>query len=180
MAARFTNYVSIKNARGYSTGNYGSCSGTSGDSLGSGVRCVLGGHARLPPVDRQGAAVVELAIVLPIVFMLLFGTIEICQRLYLKQSVTIAAYEAARVAARQTSDTETVLSAAELLLEQQGIVGGIVRVRDMTRGSNHIDDVETGDEIRVRIRAAWANNVISRFVVADQGGFRVDAVMLRE
>ena len=40
---------------------------------------------------------VELAICLPVLILLLFGTIEACAIIYLNQSLKIAAYEGARV-----------------------------------------------------------------------------------
>lgn len=130
--------------------------------------------------ERRGAAVVELAFVLPVLIALVFGSIELCQRIYTRQSVVIAAYEACRVATRQTSTTESVRSACETLLEQQGIVGATIQIRDITNGQNNLDAIATGDEIRIRITANWSENVISRYVVQDQGTFRVNAVMLRE
>lgn len=129
---------------------------------------------------RRGAAVVELAVVLPVLMILVFGSIELCQRLYTKQSVVIAAYESCRVATRQNSTTESVLSACETLLDQQGVKGATIQIRDLTNGQNNLDASATGDEMRVRITVDWADNVISRYVLAAQGNFRVDAVMLRE
>ncbi len=140
-------------------------------------------HSRLRPRHdelRPGAAVVELAFVLPVLIALVFGSIELCQRIYTRQSVVIAAYESCRVATRRTSDTDTVRTACETLLEQQGITGATIQIRDLTHGQNNLNDITTGDEIRVRITANWSENVISRYVVQDQGTFRVDAVMLRE
>jgi Flp pilus assembly protein TadG len=46
--------------------------------------------------SRQAAATVELAICLPVVLTIAFGTIDICSVLFLKESLTIAAYEGAR------------------------------------------------------------------------------------
>ncbi|MBX3445050.1 MAG: pilus assembly protein [Planctomyces sp.] len=48
--------------------------------------------------SRRGLAVVELAISLPLLLMLTFATIEASNAIYLKQSLTLAAYEAARTA----------------------------------------------------------------------------------
>ena len=129
---------------------------------------------------RRGVAAVELAFVLPVMFILVFGSIELCQRVYTRQSTVIAAYEACRVATRKTSSTADVAAACESLLEQQGVSGATIQVRDMTRGQNHLDDIVTGDEIRVRITVPWEENVLSRYVVKVQGTFRVNAHMLRE
>ena len=130
--------------------------------------------------ERRGAATVELALILPLLFVMLFGSLEVCQRIFLRQSVVIVAYETARTASRQSSDTSSVMNMCLALLEQQGIVGGSVQVRDMTHGVNNLDTVATGDELRIRISVPWAENSFSRYVVQTQGTLQVDAVMLRE
>lgn len=130
---------------------------------------------------RYGVATVELAIVLPAFFALVFGSIEICQRLNVKQSALIAAYEACRVATRPISDTATVQSHAETLLTQQNVHEATVTVRNMTQGKNNIEGIATGDEIRIRVDVPWGDNTISHYVIGDSAGsFRVEAYMLRE
>ena len=129
---------------------------------------------------RLGVATVELAVALPAFIAITFGAIEICQRLYTKQSTIIAAYEACRVATRPISDTAAVTARCQLLLDQQEVHGATIRVRNITQGQNNLDGVVTGDEIRVRIDVDWAPNVVSRYVIGDSGSFRVQAFMLRE
>ncbi len=130
---------------------------------------------------RYGVATVELAIVLPAFIALVFGSIEICQRLHVKQSALVAAYEACRVATRQFSDTSAVQTHAETLLAQQQVHQATVKIRNMTQGKNNLDDIATGDEIRIRIDVPWADNTISHYVIGDSAGsFRVEAYMLRE
>lgn len=130
---------------------------------------------------RYGVATVELAIVLPTLMALVFGSIEICQRLHVKQSALIAAYEACRVATRPISDTADVQTQAETLLTQQKVQKATVKIRNMTQGKNNLDDIATGDEIRIRIDVPWGDNTISHYVIGDSAGsFRVEAFMLRE
>lgn len=132
------------------------------------------------PRTRKGVATVELAFVLPAFIALAFGSIEICQRLHIKQSVVIAAYESCRVATRPIATTEMVSAQCELLLLQQNVQGATVQVRNITQGQNNLDGVATGDEIRIRITVPWADNVVSRYVIGDSGTFQVQAFMLRE
>lgn len=125
---------------------------------------------------------------LPAFFALVFGSIEICQRLQVKQSALIAAYETCRVATRQISDTAAVETHAETLLTQQNVQGATVSIGYQKRGADPDDDfeagldnIETGDEIRIRIDVPWSSNTISNYVIGDQGGmFQVQAFMLRE
>ena len=137
---------------------------------------------------RLGVATVELAIVLPVLMVLVFGAIEICQRLQVKQSALIAAYEACRVATRQISDAQSVQAHAETLLSQQNVKGATVTIGHQKRAAHSGDefeaglkDIETGDEIRIRIEVPWGRNTISNYVIGDSGGtFQVQAFMLRE
>ncbi len=131
--------------------------------------------------NRQGVATVELAFVLPAFIALVFGAIEICQRLHVKQSTLVAAYEACRVATRPISDTADVQAHCELLLTQQSVQWNSIQIRNMTQAKNNLDDIATGDEIRIRITVPWTQNTISNYVIGDSGGtFQVNAHMLRE
>ncbi len=49
---------------------------------------------------RHGVAAVEAAFCLPVIVILMFGTLEICAGYSLQESLTIAAYEGARFGAR--------------------------------------------------------------------------------
>jgi Flp pilus assembly protein TadG len=119
---------------------------------------------------RQGVATVELAFVLPAFIALVFGSIEICQRLQVKQSAVIAAYEACRVATRPISNTAAVQAHAEQLLLQQNVQGATVTIRNITQAKNNLDDIATGDEIRIRVVVPWSANTISHYVIGDSGG----------
>ncbi|MEO8271631.1 MAG: TadE/TadG family type IV pilus assembly protein [Aureliella sp.] len=130
---------------------------------------------------RRGTATVEMAIVLPVLIALVFGSIEICQRLHVKQSALIAAYEACRVATRPISDTADVQTHAETLLTQQDVKQATVSIRNMTQAKNNINNIVTGDEIRIRVDVPWGANTVSHYVIGDSAGsFRVEAFMLRE
>ncbi len=77
---------------------------------------------------RQGVAAVELAFVLPVLLVLVFGTIEICQRIFLRQSLVIAAYEGARLAARRNTTNTQVIDRCNTILDQRNVRGGSVTV----------------------------------------------------
>lgn len=51
---------------------------------------------------RNGAAVVELAICLPVIVLLVFGALEGANMLFLRQAVIQSAYETAKAAAKST------------------------------------------------------------------------------
>ncbi len=82
---------------------------------------------------RVGAAVVELAVLIPVLFTVAFGTLEVCNRMYLRQTASVAAYEGARLAARRTITQTQVESRCLDLLNGRRVVGGTVTV---TPGNN--------------------------------------------
>ena len=61
---------------------------------------------RVRSINRRGVATAEFALCLPILVILIFGINEVCSAIYLKEQVTIAAYEGARIGIqRGTTDT---------------------------------------------------------------------------
>jgi Flp pilus assembly protein TadG len=63
---------------------------------------------RLHRDSRSGIATIEAAFCIPVIIILMFGTLEICSGYYLKESLEIAAYEGARFGARQNTTPEDV------------------------------------------------------------------------
>jgi Flp pilus assembly protein TadG len=124
---------------------------------------------------RSGAATVELTVVLPVMLTLVLGTIEVCQRIFLRQTAILVAYEGSRLAARSTSSTQDVVSRCQQMLTQRRVVGGQVTVTP----ANLLEQVP-GAQIQVRITIPWASNSPTRFALQDQGTVFVDAFMLRE
>lgn len=124
---------------------------------------------------RSGLASVELAIVLPVMLILILGTIEVCQRIFLRQSAVIVAYEGARLAVRGTSSNADVTAQCERMLLQRNVKGAQVTVTP----TDLLAQV-AGTQIQVSVTVPWASNSPTRFVLQDQGSIAVDAYMLRE
>lgn len=80
-------------------------------------------RARTAPFvgDRKAAACVEMAIVLPVMFLITLGTLETCEGLFLLQKIEIAAHEGARAAIRKQATDDDVESAVGLYLDARGI-----------------------------------------------------------
>lgn len=70
---------------------------------------------------RRGAAIVELAITLPVFVLILMGTIEATSMIFLQQSLQIAAYEGARISLVPTSELENVNEGCHLILTGRGV-----------------------------------------------------------
>jgi len=75
---------------------------------------------------RRGIAAVELAITLPILVSFVFGTIEVCNLIFLRQALVTTTYEAARVAVRSNATHASATASAEAVLAARGISGAKV------------------------------------------------------
>ena len=113
--------------------------------------------------------------VLPVLLITVFGTIEICQRIFLRQSAVISAYEGARLCARGIATNEQVKARCNALLSNRGIKNATVAVTP-----SDILTAKSGTELRIRVEVPWADNSPTRFVVQNQGSVVIEAVMLRE
>ena len=98
------------------------------------------GHPKL------GAAAVEFAVVSPILVLLLFGTIEACRIIYLRQTLTIAAYEATRIALVPKSTSGQVIAAANNILTDRGVNDAVVTI---TPSSFSTAPIQSFIEVRV-------------------------------
>lgn len=82
-----------------------------------------------PTRPREGIAATECALVLPIVILITFGTVQLCMAMFLKESATIAAYEAARVAIQYAGTTTTATNRAMQVLSERNVnltaLGGV-------------------------------------------------------
>ena len=70
---------------------------------------------------RRGAAAVEFALIAPILLLITFGTLEICSAIFLKEKVTIAAQEGARIAIKKMASQSDVEDAIEDYLSARGV-----------------------------------------------------------
>ncbi len=102
---------------------------------------------------RPGAAVVELAVCLPILFVFVVGTIEASHTIYRKQSLAIAAYEGARVALIAGSNAENVRAQCEKMLAARRIKDAIVQV-----APENFETLPVGTFVAVEISAPRKSN----------------------
>ncbi|TWU51928.1 TadE/TadG family type IV pilus assembly protein [Rubripirellula reticaptiva] len=103
--------------------------------------------------SRRGVAAVEFAVCLPVLVLLVFGSIEASSFIFLKQSLNVAAYEAIRESARVSSDNVQGTDRAINILQARN-------VNDFTIGYPNGDSAAAnrGDEIVVEVSAPTATN----------------------
>ncbi|MEM7782809.1 MAG: TadE family protein [Planctomycetota bacterium] len=101
---------------------------------------------------RQGAAIVELAVCLPILILITVGTISSTSIIFLKQSLKIAAYEGARVAIVPGAESGSVVAEVQSILSQRSVTGAVIDVTPDVRSSSQ------GTTITVTIDAPASGN----------------------
>ena len=71
---------------------------------------------------------VETAVTLPLLAVLVLGAIEAANAIFIKQSLTIAAYEAGKLAGRPGSTSTQAINRGQQILDARGITGYSVTV----------------------------------------------------
>jgi Flp pilus assembly protein TadG len=101
----------------------------------------------------RGVAAAELAVCLPVVVLLVVATIESCSALFLKQSLTVAAYEGIRTAIEKGSTSAGVQTVCNAVLVDRRIKGSTVTV-----SPTNISSLKPGDFVAVTVKAPCAPN----------------------
>lgn len=78
--------------------------------------------------SRSGIAATELAVCLPVLVLLIMGTIEACSMIYLKQTLSVAAYEGARASLRPNAATADVTDGCNQILTPRNVNGATISV----------------------------------------------------
>ena len=102
---------------------------------------------------RRAVAAAELAVCLPVVVLIVLATIESCSAIFLKQSLTISAYEGIRAAIAKGATTASVQTACNQVLDDRRIQGSTV-----TLTPAKISSLKPGDFIDVTVSAPCNSN----------------------
>jgi hypothetical protein len=106
--------------------------------------------------NRRAVAASELAVCLPVLVLLVLAMIESCTMIFLKQSLTVAAYEGVREALEPAADAIGVRAKCDGVLTDRRVQGGEVVVTPA-----NFDTLAPGQYIRVTVSApAGRNSVI--------------------
>lgn len=113
--------------------------------------------------SRRGSATVEVALTLPVLILLVFGSIEASNAIFLKQAATVAAYETARVASSSGGTESAAMTRGNEILTSRSIGGGTIEITPAV-------DAFTvrGVEITVKVSVpANANSIGPQFYYRD-------------
>ncbi|MCA9229158.1 MAG: pilus assembly protein [Planctomycetales bacterium] len=105
---------------------------------------------------RRGVAAAELAVCLPVIVLLVLAMIESCTMIFLKQSLTVAAYEGIRTSLEERAVEADVRAACQQVLTDRSVQGGTINVDPV-----NFERLAPGEYISVTITApADPNSVI--------------------
>ncbi|KLU07159.1 putative transmembrane protein [Rhodopirellula islandica] len=125
--------------------------------------------------SRSGVATVEFAVCLPVLILLVFGSIEASSMIFLKQSLNVAAYESTREAIRDGRSNADAAARARAVLDSRGIIG-----YQITFPNGESLDADRAAEVVTSVSASSATNspLLGRFLTDRQ--LTVNTVMLKQ
>jgi Flp pilus assembly protein TadG len=125
--------------------------------------------------NRRGAAVVEFAVCLPVIVLLILGSIEATSAIFLRQALTTSAYEGIREATRTGSTTADATNRAQNVLNARSVRGATIQFIP-----NNVETTPRGDIITIEVAARFsANSPFMGRVIADRTT-TVRTVMVKE
>lgn len=129
-----------------------------------------------PAKSRAGSACIEMAICLPVMIVMLLGSIETADMVYLKEILKTAAYEGARKATAPGQTSAAGQAAAQLLLTERGVTSGTVTVSPAVTTST-----PTGTLITVTVTAPLgANSILPPVVLQGITSVGAKVTMVRQ
>ena len=125
--------------------------------------------------SRRGAAAVEFAVCLPVVLLVVFGSIQAASMLFLRQATIQAAYEGVKVAVVGTGTDDRVREAAQAVLDGRQLTGVTIDIQP-----GNVDTLEPGTIIEVTVSAPSDENTLVPFGLFTGTIVGADAVMVKE
>lgn len=79
-------------------------------------------------LERRGAAVTELAVCLPLLTLIVFGSIQACNLIYLKHGCITAAYEGTLELPKHNATSSSIVTRAQQVLDARGVRSAQIRI----------------------------------------------------
>ncbi|TWT48676.1 TadE family protein [Botrimarina hoheduenensis] len=125
--------------------------------------------------QRRGAEIVELAFALPIMSIIIFGTLELCEVIFVKQSLAVATYEAGRMAGRPGTNSTMVRDRFENIMNDRRVSGAT-----LTIDPPEVAGATVGQVIRITGAAPVSGNSSSNMVLTGVPDIVEEVVFVRE
>ena len=124
---------------------------------------------------KRGVAAAEFAVCLPLIILLVFGSIEATSFIFLKQTLNIAAYEGIREAIKVGSDNALAKAKAENILQARDVKGYEI---EFPNGQSQL--IQRGKNVVLEVRASTAANspLVGQFI--NDRSIVVRVVMVKE
>ena len=123
---------------------------------------------------NRGTAVAELAVCLPAIVALVFGAIECCSMIFVKQSLHVASYEAIRAAIKHDATNGDVLARCNQVLTERNINDATIELTP-----TDISSAPRGSDVEVKISAPCEANSIARLNIFS-GTLEAETIMIKE
>lgn len=104
---------------------------------------------------RRAAAAAELAICLPLIVFLMLASIEACTMIFLDHSLSIAAYEGARVAVNYDAKNADVTARCNQIITQRSVHDASISINP-----SNVANVPRGQPIRITVSAPCDANAL--------------------
>ncbi|HUQ68851.1 MAG TPA: TadE/TadG family type IV pilus assembly protein [Planctomycetaceae bacterium] len=105
---------------------------------------------------RRGAFAVEMAFAAPVLFLILFGILEVAHAFMVQHLIQDAARQGCRVAIRPRSTNAAVTNTIDRLLKAEGIDGATTTIL-VNNAAGDVSRAEAGADIRVKITLDRSN-----------------------
>jgi Flp pilus assembly protein TadG len=118
---------------------------------------------------RAGAAIVEMAVVLPVILILLIGTLELARMFQVLQFMSNAAREGARSAATTESTNAQVSEVVVNYLNSQSVPtqNVVVSVQDLSSPGTDAANAAPLDQLQVNVSIPWTDvRLVALYLVA--------------
>lgn len=110
------------------------------------------------PSARRGAAIVELAVCLPVLVFMVWGTIEVASSIFLKQTMISAAHEGALQGMRFNANQQQIIDRVNLILAARNISDCTVNVET---GGTPFEELPSGGQFSIRVQKNQTNQFIN-------------------
>ena len=107
---------------------------------------------------RKGAAVVEFAVCLPVILLIVFGSIEASSMLFLRQALVQASYEGVKTAVKQNGNRERAIEAATAVLDGRSLENFTVEIEP-----SNVVDLDRGVPVTITVTAPGNENSLFPF-----------------
>jgi Flp pilus assembly protein TadG len=127
------------------------------------------------PASRQGAAVVEFAVCLPVLILIVLGSIEAASMLFLRQALIQSAYEGAKVAIRDDGNNSDAINAIDNVA-----AGRRINEVEIAFSPENVSKAKPGEFVSVTITAPGDSNSFIPFGPFKNRTVSARAVMVKE